>query len=375
MSANWLLAQVRRTARNRIILAALLVLGALAVLIGNRAYLKEYFQGPAYLSAGELERAGSLDALDRRWIRVEAVAVEDTGVTEITVRTKRGVERGRSVTASYHAALLGSRILVVKHAAEGSPGTLLTGELRPLEGKLAEALFKDGAGAAMRPMFMPMQLEATDYRASGHWILLGVIATLAVAAWLVLTSRGWLAAPHTHPALRRASAWGDLRALDAAVAEDRLGALNLAGWELGRRFLVRSSLLGLELHRLDELLWAYGEVTKKKLYYVIPAGQTQALVLRWRDRTVRIDCKEAVMLGALEQVVAGQPWIMVGWSKDAETFYDRQRGRFAAEVAKARQQWQQSQAPAPVPSPAPAAAAPTPVPVATGFEPTQPQPI
>ena len=89
MAANWLLAQVRRTARNRIILAGLLVAAALAVLIGNGAYLREYFQGPAYLSAAELERAGSLDGLKRRWIRVEAVAVEDTGVTQVTVRTKR----------------------------------------------------------------------------------------------------------------------------------------------------------------------------------------------------------------------------------------------------------------------------------------------
>lgn len=372
MAANWLLAQVRRTARNRIILAGLLVLGTLVVLMANGAYLKEYVQGPAYLSAAELERAGSLDGLKRRWIRVEAVAVEDTGVTQVTVRTKRGVERSRSVTATYHAAMLGSRILVVKHGAEGSPGTLLTGELRPLEGKLGETLFRDAAGASVQALFLPMQLEVTDYRASGHWILMGVIAALAVAAWLVMTSRAWLAAPHTHPALKRAAAWGDLRALDAAVAADREEALDIGGWKLGRRFLVRSSLLGLELLNLDELLWAYGEVTKKKLYYVIPAGQTQALVLRWRDRTVRIECKEPEMLEALEAVGERQPWIMMGWNKDAQTYYDRQRARFAAQVAKARQQWQQAQQPAPAPAPA---AQPPAAPVPTGFEPTQPQPI
>ena len=103
------------------------------------------------------------------------------------------------------------------------------------------------------------------------------------------------------------------------------------------------------------------------------AFQTQALVLRWRDRTVRIDCKEAVMLGCLESVVESHPWIMVGWSQETQTYYDRQRGRFVAQMAKARQQWQQARQPAPAPATAPVVQ-PT-HPVAAGFEPTQPQPI
>ncbi|AMO22321.1 hypothetical protein GCM10027034_26510 [Ramlibacter solisilvae] len=380
MAANWLLEQVRRTSRNRIILAALVALGAAGVLAANATYLKEYFRGPALMTAAELERAPSLEALPRRWVRLDARAIQDTGMTEVTVRTKRGVERGRSVSASYHAALLDQRLILVRQSEEGSPGTRLTGELRPLEPRAVQALFNGKDGADLQALFLPMELELHDYRGSGHWLLLGALAAFVVAGYLALTGRAWMAEPHTHPALRKASAWGDLRALDAAVRGERDDAQQLGGWQIGANYLVRSSLLGLQLHNLNELLWAYVEVTKKKLYYVIPAGQTQALMLKWRGEHVKIDGKEDEVLVALQRIAEQHPWIVVGWTEDVKALYERQRASFATQVGKARQQWQQARAEA-----ASAQAAPAPVPAARGqvpaalvrpgFEPTQPQPL
>jgi hypothetical protein len=341
MARNWLLAEASRTSRNRIILAGLAVAAVIGLLGYNARYLSEYFRGPATITSAELERAPSADAISRSWVRVQVAAIEDTGVTEVTVRSKRGVERSRSVSASYHAAILGNRALLVKARGDIRPGTLLEGELRPLDAGAAEALFKGAEGEKMRALFVPMTLDVHDYRANGHWVLL-----VALAGVLWALAYGWIALgrvsdPRKHPTLVKAARWGGLDVVGQALAEDEGEAIPLGAWRLGARYLQMSGTLNLELHKLDELLWAYYEVTKKKLYYVIPAGQSNALVMKWRSDTVKIELKEEAVVEALRMLATHQPWVVFGWSKEAETLYNRQRAVFASQVVRGKQRYEQ----------------------------------
>jgi hypothetical protein len=363
MARNWLLAEASRTSRNRILLAALGVAAVIGLLGYNTKYLAEYFRGPAEVVPADLERAASAEAMPRRWVRVQVAAIEDTGITEVTVRTKRGVERSRSVSASYHAALLGNRALLVKARGETTPGKLLVGELRPLEAGAADALFQGPEGAKMRALFVPMTLDVHDYREDGHWILL-----IATGGFLWALVYGWIAFgrmsdPRKHPALVKAARWGGLDEMGQVLAEDAAEAIKVGAWRLGPRYLQMSSMFNLEVHKLDELLWAYYEVTKKKLYYVIPAGQSSALVLKWRSDKVKIDLKEDAVVEALSLLTTNQPWVVYGWSKEAETLYNRQRAVFASQVIRGKQRYEQERQ----------AAAVAAVPAVPEFAPTQPQ--
>lgn len=360
MARNWLLAEASRTSRNRIILAALGVAAVVGLLGYNARYLGEYFRGPADIAPADIERSASLEAMPRRWVRVQAAAIEDTGISEVTVRSKRGVERSRSVSATYHAAVLGNRAILVKARGDTAPGTLLVGELRPLEPGAANTLFQGADGARLRELFVPMTLDVHDYRADGHWILLIAAGGLLWALGYAWIAMGRVSDPRRHPALAKAARWGGLDEMGQALAEDRGQAIQVGSWHLGPRYMQMSSMLNLEVHKLDELLWAYYEVTKKKLYYVIPAGQSNALVMKWRSDTVKIELKEEAVVEALRQLATNQPWVVYGWSEETEALYKRQRAAFASQVVRGKQRHEQAQQ---------AAAAPA----VPEFAPTEPQ--
>lgn len=359
MEVPGLLADIRRTSRNRLIAAALVLAGVVGLLAYNAPYLNEYFRGPAAIQAADLERAPSLAAQPRKWVRVEIGRLENIGLTEVTVRTKRGVERGRSVSATYYAGELDSRVLLVKVAGEAKPGKLLEGELKPIEDRAAQALFTGPNAAALRAAFLPMELHVHDYRSDGHLVML-----IAAAGFLGALLYAWFAwarfsSPESHPIARKAKLWGGFAAVSAALEDERHDAAKLGGWAIGKRFLVKKSALDVQVHNLDELLWAYCEVTKKKMYFVIPAGQTQALVLKWRGASVKIEGKEEPILEALQHIAGHQPWVVFGWNDEVKKLYERQVANFASQVAKSRQRWQaeaqQAQA------------------AASAFAPTQPQ--
>ena len=341
MESNWLLAEVRRTSRNRLIAAALVLAAVVGLLAWNAPYLGEYFRGPAALSPADLERVPSLDAQPRKWVRVEVQRLEEIGLTEVTVRkSKRGVERGRSVSATYFAAVLDARVLLVKVAGDQAPGKVLVGELKPIEDGAAQALFKGADAAQLRAAFLPMELHVHDYRSDGHLVLL-----IAAAGFLGALLYGWFAwgrlgAPEKHPAARKAQLWGGIDAVAGALERARTEGLLLGGWRIGERFLLRTGALDIQVHNLDELLWAYLEVTKKKMYFVIPAGQSQAVVLKWRGASVKIEGKEEALLEALQHIASHQPWVVFGYNDEVKTLYDKQVASFASQVGKARQRWQ-----------------------------------
>lgn len=343
MNTNWLLQKAAGTSRNRLILASLVVAGGLAWLATQAGYFREYFQGPTTVQAAALEKMSSPEAAPRRWVRVQAQRVEDLGLTEVTVRSKRGVERSRSVSAAYFAAVLDNKVLLVRMPAEDKPPTLLEGELVPMDQGAANALFQGKDGAAMRQAFLPMELKVHSFRERGNWML--VIGGMVLVWMLYYGGTGYLRMrdPQSHPAVRQASRWGPLDALVEVIREDTGNGLEIKGWRLGRRYLLRTSMLNVELHNLDELLWVYREVTKKKIYYVIPAGQTHAMVLKWRDASVRIEAKEDAVTEGLARIAESQPWLAFGWSKEVETLYNKKRIEFVRHVAEARKQWASQQ--------------------------------
>ena len=77
-------------------------------------------------------------------------------------------------------------------------------------------------------------------------------------------------------------------------------------------------------------------MTKKKLsaYHVIPAGETHALVLKWRDAKSRSKTKEDAVATAFRPSPRTSPWIPLGWNEGYEKLYGRQRMQMARDVSK-----------------------------------------
>lgn len=342
---SWLLAQAHRTSRNRCIVAALALAAAIAWLASQGPYLREFFRGPTTVTPQRLASLSVNDTKAPHWIRVRADEMLDTGIEEITVRKRRGVETGRSVSGHYYAARVGERFVLVKATGEGRPGLDLVGEIKHTESSVDQRLFSHPRAQALRAQFLPLMVDLHDFRTSGWWLLgLTGAAMLGAGLWGFIALRR-MRAPESHPSVVRAAEWGPLPVVSRIVQQEARapGALRIGGWTLTTNHLLRSQWLSLDLRNLNDLLWAHPQVTKKKLYYVIPAGETHALVLKWRDASVTLPGKKEQVEQALARIAANQPWIMLGWHENIEKLYSRQRAQVAREVQKNRQRWQAGQ--------------------------------
>ncbi len=346
MSANWLFEQVRRTSRNRIIFAGLIAVAAIGLVGYNATYLRDAYSGPVVVEASTLAAAKSPQSLPRPWVHVKVENLKDTGIEEISVKKKHGVERSRSVTAHYYVAPIDNRLLLVKVRGSEPPTNDLVGEVLELESGVAGTLFSGDNAARLREMVLPLELDTHDYSSEADmlWWLVGL--SLSGAAWYAVIAWMRNKNPVTHPALTRAAKWAGVDEVAQWVKQEQAQAQKVGDWTLSDNYLLRNGTLNFDLHSMDELLWAYALVTKKKVYYVIPAGQTHSLVLKWGDSSVKVEAKEPVVTAALQHIAQNQPWVALGWTKDIEKLFGQRGGGFASQIAKARRQWMQSRAPA-----------------------------
>jgi hypothetical protein len=307
-------------------------------LAANSRYIRAFFNGPSAMSAEQLGAASDVDRLASPWVTLQADAVMATGLQQITVRKKHGVERSRSVSANYFVAKFGDRLLLVK-AHDDTPGNALTGELKWMAGS-AQAQLLQGLPAAeqaeLRKRFYPLMLDTEDFKDGGY---IGfTIAALLAAVALYFGRTGFVRwrNPATHPAMQALAKWGTPQIIGAKIESELQGpgALKLKGTTLTPNFLIKQSMFSVDVRRLDDLLWAYHKVTQQRLYYVIPAGKTHELKLNFADAEIAIRGKENLVLDALDQLAAARPWLVVGYSDPLAALWKKKRGEFKMIVAQ-----------------------------------------
>jgi hypothetical protein len=331
-SSNWIVDAARRQAGKQLAVATIVLAVLLALLIGNWAYVREYFRGAHAVGTPELIAGGPAT---RGWIRVQAEKLHTTGLQVITVRKKRGVERSRSVSSEYFVAEVGERLLLVK----GVPGQgqLLQGTLVPMDGDAMTRLFdKPEQRAALASRFLPQMIDTHDYAGSANlWLPVGGLIALAALIWGGLGFARWRN-PLSHPAVKPFAADRSLKPASEAIARDitNAKAVKLGQTTLTRRFVITQSLTKLEIKPTTQLLWAYKQVTQKKMYVVIPAGKSFAAMLKFDNRTVTLASKEAQIDQALEFLVEHAPWAVYGHSPEIAAAYKdkRQREQLKAHV-------------------------------------------
>jgi hypothetical protein len=99
--SNWILQAARRQSGKQLALALVVLTIVVMLMLSNKDYIREYLRGPHTITANELNPSSSKT---QGWLTLRADKIHPTGIQEITVRKKRGVERGRSVSAVYFIA-------------------------------------------------------------------------------------------------------------------------------------------------------------------------------------------------------------------------------------------------------------------------------
>ena len=335
---SWLVKQIKAQSVRRMAVAGLVITLLALFAFANLRYLQNYFAGPLALTPAQVAAVKDHDSMPRYWVKFTPEKFIDTDIEEITVRKKRGVERSRSVTGHYYAAVIGGRFMVVD-AHDGAPSGEVSGGLKDIPPKVRASIeeqLKKDTGLSFDQAFVPVMLDNGNFKSSGDVsLIIGGLLALAALGYAGFAALRF-SKPEGHKAFARVAPSG-VAELESAKLENELSndpKTKIGKWTLTKHYAVQQSLLSFDVQRLDALAWAYRVVTKKKLYYVIPLGKSHALTLKWSSTEVKMDAKEAKVDAALEHIATHAPWAFLGFSDELETAWKKRPAEVLAAVAE-----------------------------------------
>ena len=333
---TWLEQTARRKSLASLVLFGL-ALGVLGLAYWADAGYWRALMHPSTLTAAELDAQSVRVAAYRRpSVSVASVSgpvLGNFGLKEAEesylVRTK--------VVKPYWAMQVGSGILVVKSPVR--PGAAVTGRLREIPNDLAADLFPKDMPSDERAKFYPLMLDTDDLGTAETYLVytllvLGVFGTIAWIGWRRLSGKS------VHPAVKRASGWGELHEVSARMAQEYQHAtrLKMKRWRLTDNFLIQNSLFHFEVFRLDDLIWAYPAVVTTRYGGVIPMGKSHSAAMHFLDGETKAGGKKKIVEQMLHAVQVRAPWALIGYSDKLNNVWKSERQTFIDEVLKRKKE-------------------------------------
>lgn len=315
--------------------------GAAGVLLlmvaANTSYIRGFVGGPRGVSAADLENLRDPDGSAGFFVRVDGSETFDTGVQEVSVKTRYGQEASRSVSSRFYALQVGRRFLFVK--TSGGQEHVVAGRLAPIPADFEQQFFAAPENQAHRDQFYPFYLNVSSFRTPGYWAIGLGLAFLALLAWQAPRKWRQLRNLASHPVMARVAAWGDALSISAAV-ERECGAPDApraGGWTLTDRYLVRRSFFGFDVLRFEDLLWAYQRVTRH-WYGFIPTGKSHAVLMVCYGGSAELPGREARCGEFLDHAARRAPWAFFGYTRDIAQAFDKRTRDFILAVEERRRQ-------------------------------------
>jgi hypothetical protein len=329
---------IRRSNRNQLILCvvgALLLAGFAAF---NTRYLYNFFFGPFPIDQQALLATTDAGTLRQYFIKISGDRVLSTGAQEVSRDTKSG---SKTITASFMALLLDDRFLIVK-APNDKKITDFTGYLEAMPSDVRTEIVSDieREVPAVRGAFLPFILNTGSFREAGY-IGLGLgIPLFGLCLWGLARTIRRSNDPSAHPIMRALGRFGPPDYIAGQIDADMLAENpKVGGIYLTPTWLVvyRSSA-SLGVTRIDDIAWAYKQVTQHRTNG-IPTGKTYTAWIWDRHGVcITIPGKEAAVNKVLETITRRTPWILAGYSPDLEKTWKANRAAVIEAVEQRRRQ-------------------------------------
>jgi len=334
---TWFETMCRRECLRRVgFWVSVLAIGIL-ILGANVRYAKNFLRGPYETSAEQLQALSSPAATSRFFVRVAGSEVLDTGIHEITVRKRSGVEVGRSVSFGYYGLLVGKRFLIVKSSSQ--PGATVQGQLVDFPEGLRSNLASSIGPDVVQQRVYPFLLETEGFRTAGYWAIAIVILLGLCLYGFARPALKRLQDISTHPVMQRVQKWGDLIGLSAqAEKEYRDGVYYEAGGvRVADKFVFVGGFFTFNVFRFWDLLWVYKKVIRHSVN-LIPTGKTYEAVLMFYGGAANVGGKEAKVEEILQYSAQRAPWAAFGFSDEVQKLFTKQTADFCAAIENRRQE-------------------------------------
>jgi hypothetical protein len=337
MTASIVHATIRRSNRNQLILCvvgALLLIGFAAL---NTRYLYNFFFGPFSIDRSTLLATDDAGTLRQYWVTVEGDDVADTGFQMVRRSRRSGSE---SVTAAYMALFLDQKLLIVK-AQNDESVTKYTGYLEAMPSDVRTQIVADAEQnmPELSGAFLPYMLNTDGFRGTGY-VALGLgIPLFGLCIWGLARAIKRSNDPSIHPIMRALGRFGPADYVASQVdAELQAEHPKVGNLHLTPSWLVQAAPARLDATRLDDVVWAYKQVTQHRTNG-IPTGKTYAAQI-WDRHGVCITVagKEPFVNQVLEASAQRAPWLLTGYSAELEKTWKQNRTAVVEAVEQRRRQ-------------------------------------
>lgn len=328
---------IQRSTRNLLAVNGCLLLALLAIASLSWRYLYNFVRGPFLMDRQGLLASTIPGQLEKYFVTLQGDRTFDTGI--VYMEKENGAEH---VAAYYLAMQFGNRLLLVKSPLSTHP-TQLIGALVPMpDTEQREVVGKIVTkNAKLQGVFLPCMLDATSFRADGYWGLCISIPLLLLALWNLRKGFARQADPDRHPIVQALKVYGPTQEVALGIESEvraEAGAPGPGKVLLTRSWLLHPHWFGLHIRRLQDIAWCYKKVVKH-YHSFIPIGKSYSVMV-WdkSGKSLEISCKEKEVRAILEGLLHRVPWMLVGYGKDLEKAWRKQR----AQVIQALEQRQSS---------------------------------
>ncbi len=337
---------IRRANRNLVIVNVLVLLAVAGVVSVSWRYLENCLKGPFSISREKLFSTSNPEDLKQYYVTVPADDIIDPDLTETETHSY-----WVTTSAHYFLLRLDDHFLVVKSPyAKMEPQ--YTGALVPFPHDNAEK-FEENINAAkndivahyrqkspnMQVQFLPYMMDATSFRTEAYWL----VGFCAIAAFfgisnLVKASKR-MGDLNQHPAVAGLLRYGNAQDVSYQIdTEFRMGPKKIGPAQFTDSWLVKPSFFGVDVVKLDSVVWAYEKVTQHRTNG-IPTGKTySALIYDRHKQMVEVQGKKDQVEQILANVASKAPWIISGFTKELEKQWKASPEAVIAAVDQRKQQ-------------------------------------
>jgi hypothetical protein len=337
---------IRRSDRNILLTNLGLLLIPLTICLMNQRYWYNFFLGPFPVEQQTLFSIKNPDTEGKYFLSIEGEKSVQTGLQEITKRVKKGTSQvvSSEVSANYLALKLGQKILIVKADGNNANTTKFQGALvnipEDIQNKLIGKL--EAENPSLKEVFLPFMLRDDNFRFGGYFGLAIGLPCLILGVWnLQNVFRRWNS-PEQHPIGKKLAKFGDSPEQFAAQINSEVQP-GIPNYSLGSllitpSWLFRKKSFGLDIMKLDQVVWVYQKVTQHKRNGV-HAGTTYTAVVSDRQGvSIEIPANQQRVEQVIQEIINRTPWVIAGFSEELKKLWQSDRQKIFEFVDQRRQQ-------------------------------------
>lgn len=319
--------QIRRTNRN-LLLLGLAMVAIIAALVGaGWRDVYNFVFGPFPVQNSELASISNPNLPKRYFLKVQGKDLFATGMREVDASNHE------KVRAEILALAVGNRLLLVK-APAGKHELQYSGTLGAVPAEVQNSAFsrEQKDQTAMKEAVLPFMLDATGFRTGENLLVAGVgILVGGIGLFLAFLAVRRTLQPDSHPLLSKLGQYGNLRDVEMRIDSEmgsEGGGEQFGSMRITSNWLIHAAAYKTDVMASRDIIWAYPKVTKH-YHNGIPTGKTYSAILRdSKGQSVEVNGKKNSVPKLLESVERRMPWVLIGFSKELEALWLKEKQQF-----------------------------------------------